>query len=364
MEYFVVFISSIFLAWLAEVGFRKEKKLLPYILIAVSILLPCILAGFRDDTIGTDVTWYVTPLVDRAYKAIDFFDYFEMQQRDSMEIGFVCLIYFLTFSFDAGPTLFLLQLCILVPLYIALFRYRDRMPVWLGLTIFYFMSYNTGLSIIRQTLTITLLLCAFSFIEKKQWLVGTIIIFLSITIHRSAIFLAFFVIATYYLCRIRKVKPMAVILAVSILVFMGNFLMDLMRGGAYDEYASRALERTGEAGLSMKSLALYSCLTIIPFCKKGEQSIAAIVALCGFVIYFMTIYSSYYIRLAMGPILFSTIAYPSYINTIKPKQRKKYILIVLATLFIYWFVGVILHGGDETYPYMMRIPFFIYEYVR
>ena len=364
MEYFVVFISSIFLAWLAEVGFRKEKKLFPYILIAVSILIPCILAGFRDDTIGTDVTWYVTPLVDRAYKAIDFFDYFEMQQRDSMEIGFASLIYFLTLSFDAGPTLFLLQLCILIPLYIALFRYRDRMPVWLGLTIFYFLSFNTGLSIIRQTLTITLLLCAFSFIEKKQWIVGTIIILLSITIHRSAIFLAFFVIVTYYLCRIRKVKPMAVILAVSILVFMGNFLMDLMRGGAYDEYASRALERTGEAGLSMKSLALYSCLTIIPFSKKGEQSIAAIVALCGFVIYFMTIYSSYYIRLAMGPILFSTIAYPSYINTIKPQKRKEYILIVLATLFIYWFVGVILHGGDETYPYMMRIPFFIYEYVR
>ena len=364
MEYFVVFISSIFLAWLAEVGFRKEKKLLPYILIAVSILLPCILAGFRDDTIGTDVTWYVTPLVDRAYKAIDFFDFYEMQQRDSMELGFASLVYFLTLSYDAGPTLFLLQLCILIPLYIALFSYRDRMPVWLGLTIFYFLSFNTGLSIIRQTLTITLLLCAFSFIEKKQWIVGTIIILLSITIHRSAIFLAFFVIATYYLCRIRKVKPMAVILAVSILVFMGNFLMDLMRGGAYDEYASRALERTGEAGLSMRSLALYSCLTIIPFSKKGEQSIAAIVALCGFVIYFMTIYSSYYIRLAMGPILFSTIAYPSYINTIKPPKRKKYILIVLATLFIYWFVGVILHGGNETYPYMMRIPFFIYEYVR
>ncbi len=364
MEYFVVFVSSIFLAWLAEIGFRKDKKLSPYLFIAMSILIPCTLAGFRDDTIGTDVTWYVTPLVDRAYKAIDFFDFYEMQQRDSMELGFASLVYFLTLSFDAGPTLFFLQLCILVPLYIALFRYRDRMPVWLGLTIFYFMSFNTGLSIIRQTLTITLLLCAFSFVEKKKWLVGFIIILISITIHRSAIFLAFFVLATYYFCKVRKVKPMAVILVVSMIVFMGNFLMDLMKGGAYDEYASRALERTGEAGLSIKSLALYSCLTLIPYRRKGEQSVAAIVALCGFVIYFMTIYSSYYIRLAMGPILFSTIAYPSYINTLKPQQRKKCIWVVLTTLLVYWFVGVILHGGDETYPYVLRIPFYIYEYVR
>lgn len=322
------------------------------------------MAGFRDDSIGTDVTWYITPLVDRAYNSIDFMDYYDKQQNDSIEIAFSCLIYLLTLSFDAGPTLFLLQLCILVPFYTALFRFRDKMPVWLGLTIYYFMSFNTGLSIIRQTLSITLLLCAFSFVEKKRWIVVLLLLLASISIHRSGIFLAFFVIVTYYFCSVKGRNPIVLVLAVSTMVFMGNFLMDLLRGGAYDEYASRAMERTGESGLSIKSLLLYSCLTLLPFNGKNRYNIPAIVSLCGFVIYFMTLYSSYYIRLAMGPLFFSTIAYPCYVNTLKSSSKRTHILLALSVLLIYWYVGVILHGGDETYPYIMRIPYYFYEYVR
>ena len=52
--YLIVFSLSVFLFWLSQ----KTKGSLCFILVACALLIPSLLAGFRDNSVGTDVMVY------------------------------------------------------------------------------------------------------------------------------------------------------------------------------------------------------------------------------------------------------------------------------------------------------------------
>ena len=63
MIYIVFFLISCFLIWLSE---KSPSRYIGKLLAFIAILLPCILAGMRADTIGTDVRVYVEPMYNAA----------------------------------------------------------------------------------------------------------------------------------------------------------------------------------------------------------------------------------------------------------------------------------------------------------
>ena len=63
MIYIVFFLISCFLIWLSE---KSPSRNIGKFLAFIAILLPCILAGMRADTIGTDVRVYVEPMNNAA----------------------------------------------------------------------------------------------------------------------------------------------------------------------------------------------------------------------------------------------------------------------------------------------------------
>ena len=122
--YIVVFVISIFLLYLKN---RVKNKWLKKILIILALMLPCILAGLRHHSIGTDVDVYVSRLFDLAVRSKSFSDFLTLKwwrvwtyvYVSDFEIGFTFFVYLISKMFsNLQVLLFFIQLLIIIPIYI------------------------------------------------------------------------------------------------------------------------------------------------------------------------------------------------------------------------------------------------------
>lgn len=193
MIYIVFFLISCFLIWLSE---KSRSRYIKNFLVLIAILLPCILAGMRADTIGTDVRVYVEPLYNAAKQSTSFSSY--MNQRwfyiwrykyvYDFEIGFVLLVYLIEkIGGSIGLVLFFIHILILSPVYLGLKRINKRYPIWLGMLVFYMLFYNTSLNMMRQWIAMSILfygLCYLLEHEKKKYF---IVVIVACLFHTSAL---------------------------------------------------------------------------------------------------------------------------------------------------------------------------------
>lgn len=147
---------------------------------AIALLIPCLIAGLRAQTIGTDVMVYVKPLTQAAIMADDLGDFFNSYWFASWrnlyvadyDIGFSLLVYVVAqLTNSLATVLFAIQAAMILPIYMALARTRKQFPVWLGMAVYYFLSFNCTLNMMRQWVAMGILLLAFQLLtEKKTWL--------------------------------------------------------------------------------------------------------------------------------------------------------------------------------------------------
>lgn len=175
-----------------------EKKRLPVFLAfsAAALLIPCLIAGLRAPQVGTDVMVYVRPLTRAAISSNsieEFFgSYWFAEWRNlyvqDYEIGFSLLVYIVAkLTRNLAPVLFVIQAVITVPIYLALARNRKRIPVWLGMAVFYLLFFNSTLNMMRQWAAMGFLLLSFQMLrEKKYWLTG-ILGLIAVFFHSSAV---------------------------------------------------------------------------------------------------------------------------------------------------------------------------------
>lgn len=168
-----------------------------YILGSVAaLLIPCLIAAFRAEHVGTDVLVYVTKLKDAASSAGSLGQYldgfwsigYRNQYIADYEIGFSLLVYVLTKLTNSLPVvLFAIEALIAVPIYVALSKNRKHAPVWLGMLVYYLIFYNATLNMMRQWMAIAFLLLAFTCLQDKKYWRVAIFTFAALLFHLSAI---------------------------------------------------------------------------------------------------------------------------------------------------------------------------------
>lgn len=173
--YLIGFTVSLILIAMTE----KKKTGIFIAASAIALLIPCLIAGLRAQTIGTDVMVYVKPLTQAAIMADDLKGFFNTYWFASWrnlyamdyDIGFSLLVYVVAQLTDSlGAVLFTIQAFMILPIYMALARTRKQFPVWLGMLVYYFLSYNSTLNLMRQWVAMGFLLLAFQLLtEKKLW---------------------------------------------------------------------------------------------------------------------------------------------------------------------------------------------------
>ena len=130
MVYIICFLISSLFFWLSE----KQKKNTVFFA-SIAIFIPCFLAGIRADSVGTDVSVYLEPMILNAKSAQNFQSYllsswqqgWVLRGVNDIEIGFSFLVYLIIKLFNSRYVLqFVIQALTIIPIYIGLVKRKEK----------------------------------------------------------------------------------------------------------------------------------------------------------------------------------------------------------------------------------------------
>ena len=204
--YLLVFLLTCFFTSLAENKFKYNKKLIAFLFSAVAILIPSLLAGVRADTVGKDVLEYAVRTFELAEKS-DNFAY--MKEYTTEPLGYSFMAYITSRYFhDTGYFLFVTQFMVILPVYIAAYKFRKDYPMWLPICTYMFLFYNSSFNIMKQSISCAWVMLCYCFIKEHRWIKATLVFLLSTTFHNSAFIGLLFVLMAMFINR--KEKHMSV----------------------------------------------------------------------------------------------------------------------------------------------------------
>lgn len=363
MIYIFVFIATIFSIFYAERFLDSGKKLLFLILSIIGILMPCILAGLRNENVGIDLRMYVIP----AYKdslVLNYKDYMLLHTKEQLYYTFA----YLCSHVGSSPFfyLFINELVIIVPVYIALVKLRKDLSITLAMGVFLFLFYNFSLCYMRQFCAISVLFLASTYLFEKRILVFIILSIIGFFLHVSSILLAFILLLCFFANT--KVKKFLVVgIVVVVLFFSYQFINTLCSIGIIPyEYLDRFNETSSNNGINWGELFLYTILYFLPivFVYKNLEDFKYInfYFICFFIGWIMILASSlisiYFYRLTFNFRFFVVIELATFIKSVKFKEFKDkiyFISFIFIICLIHWWRFTIHINVEETFPYEMML---------
>ena len=167
-----------------QISQRRYPSVLCMILSIPIVLLPCILAGIRDKSVGVDVTVYA----ESAFKQMSCAHSLATAMRvgNEYEPGYRILIYLAhQLSPKLGSLLFLTELMTILPIYIVAWRRSPRISITSSMFIYLLFFYCATFNIMRQSIAAAFLLLAFQLLEERKYLYSIIFSYVAISFHNS-----------------------------------------------------------------------------------------------------------------------------------------------------------------------------------
>lgn len=195
--YLVVFAISTFLFYYAT---KMDSARQRWFLVVLSILPVALIAGIRDDSIGTDVLVYGKDVFLDAVSCSKYAD-FDIAWMIRMEPGYL-LLNFLVSRFTHDHHVFFGVLMAVQMLFVmkGLMCFKNRMPVWMALVAYYLSYYNISLNQMRQSLACAVVLYACTFAYKRKLLPFALVVGVACLFHISAL-VAFFIYPIFIIFR-------------------------------------------------------------------------------------------------------------------------------------------------------------------
>lgn len=379
MIYIIFFLTSCLLIWLSE---KCQSRFIGKILTFVAILLPCILASMRADTIGTDVRVYVEPMYNVAKQSTSFSSY--MGQRwyviwrymyvNKFEIGFTTLVYLIEkLGGSLGTVLFFIHALIVAPIYLGLKRMKKPYPVYLGMLVFYLLFYNTSLNMMRQWIAMSVLFYGLSHLiinkEKKYFI--TIVV--ACLFHTSALMgVAIYFIYMYSQKQRKYIRianfrlsgslvPVKVFIYGCIVLLSLNVIAVLLRNFGLAKYVGY-IQGNGSIYLLPNQIILRLPIIIL-FIIRWRKILTEdeLTPFYGTMIVLDLLASQlisinvYAFRIASFFSEYSMISYSALVYAGNRKYRtNRYVTLfyVLAYMVYYWIYYYIITGTNATFPYV------------
>ena len=194
MIYLLMFFISLFFIWL---GLSiKENKMIKKFFIVIGLIIPCLMAGFRGMTVGTDTSGYVWNLYINAKNIKHFsgmisFSNWLYYSKDYLYLLITYVIGHNNLSFQL--LLFIYELLIVIPIFIALnVNKKDDRDILFGMFLFYMTFYNLSLNMVRQSIAISFAVLSFSILKNKnikhRYLKSFILLLIGYGFHDTSLF--------------------------------------------------------------------------------------------------------------------------------------------------------------------------------
>lgn len=369
MIYWISFITSLFFICCAQK--TKFKSDLYIILSLIGLLIPCILAGFRSVTIGTDVLSYAKPLFDLAMRADNFsefylshwYDSWRSIETNSFEIGYVLFVWICAKIFKQfWILLFLTQVFIILPIYLAIIKIRNYVSIPIFFVLYYALYFNTSLNLMRQYIACSFIFFVITYYNPENRIIKQIylilILLLAISFHFSAIIGFILLIVKFYLHN----KPFnnTVILCVlfGFTIFFLPFFLNFLRKIGLSYYVNSYLGNGVvhiEISQFLIRLPIIACIVYIIIKKEFSKFTNFYVCISIFSLLCSQLISlgAFNSRIGLYFDIISLIL-PAFICN---KNKNKivsytYSFFILLYCIIYWYYFYVELNYSETVPYL------------
>lgn len=372
MVYFAVFLSSIIFV---SLGAKNEGKGIGKLLVFLGLCIPCVLAGIRDLSVGTDTNGYIYNVFKIAQGNNNIFDFFKIVYQWYMIKDYLYLI--LTFIFSKITfissfqlLLFIYELLIVFPMYYALKNFtNDNKKISFGLLLIYLSLYNLSLNMVRQSIAIAFFLYSFSVFFKREdkWKIKSIIsLLIAFLFHETVLFTIplFFI---FNIIKNDKIQPktksfitiLTVLGSIFLLLFYKNIIILLSQLGLFSK-GNIYLNKYGDT-FDFNYLGTLLNLTLIfsiVISKKTiqnnklEYKFGFFLSVLNLIISFLGFFIQYAGRLSYYLMFLLITMYLSNIYSNK-KKNYLYILIILLVFIVYWLWIYVINNSGETFPFVI-----------
>ena len=163
VAYLIIIAISTALVYLSfKVEEKTENKLLIFVSKAVAILFPAIIAGIRYD-VGTDYKGVYEPLFEEILSGKQEF------RLRSIEVGYILLnklVIWLGGNFNF--LMFLTSLITIVPIYLGLQHYKDKINTTFAFFLFMLLFYQKSFNLVRQMMSVAIVFFGFIYLDFKE----------------------------------------------------------------------------------------------------------------------------------------------------------------------------------------------------
>ena len=363
---YILFIAgSLIFGYALNVYNNHPKTCLLLTLLLVTYLT--IFIGLRDFGVGTDTMVYVDMYWDwgnYVHSIRDFsnFDYVSNAFLLLSVIGHII-------SNDHQILLFLTALTINLSTFIALYiaNYKELRINWIiYIFIWQFLFMNTSMNAMRQDCAQGFALLSVVLFFKRKWIYALICFFIAYEFH-STVLILLPIVGCYYLdmfCGPKKRNVYTIIgllflvaVMFSIFKYLDWFISNGYINDHFDTYTDNSHFEGGNlfgvSYIAMTVLYIYVCVYLRKRNLISDSSNYLLITLYGL---------SFVLRLSAYSLVYVSrlSAYYNYISFfalafLLTRFSKKIPLLIQSMLYIIilytWFVGPILVGTDETYPY-------------
>jgi len=349
---------------------QKKQSLFYYICIVIGLLLPAVLAGLRDSSIGTDVELYGNYWFEYARK-YSFIPYMKMASKQSIGPVYAFMNYLVSIvTDDVKVFYFILSLTETVLVYLGIRGFKDKISVTFAMFCYYTIFYNNTLNLLRQMLAVSIVCFSYRFLVKNQYVVFGVISLLAILSHSSAVFVILLLLGWIYLKK-KQAKSdvyfsnIVLFLIVSfVMIAYKPFLKLMVSHHILSERFLTYLEETVVGGrmirfgfwLILACFAYFAFDQLINYDVRNKFIISCITTSLAFsLVMFMG--NVYAIRMAYyfdgAAIILIPMIPKVYKLQVDGAGKMKYLLYIILGLFLIvrWYLEYVRSLNGETYPY-------------
>lgn len=371
MIYVITFLLSVIFI---SIGEKRKNGLLKILFYAIGLIIPSVIAGCRDYTIGTDVLVYGNTWFQYSIEYDGFINY--IKYANSCDIGtlYATLNYIVSrFTENVNWFYFVLSFFTTLFAFLGIRQYKNKISISFGIFLYYCIFFNLTLNALRQSIAMTFIFWGVGFIKNKRNICFFLVLILATLFHSTAIIcILFMIIYKLNTNKIRNIfKYIIIIFATISTIFftqLVNFFINVgILSDRFDFYISNVQRGGGYVRLFLLCLPVWILFLIY---KKNNRGYDIDVQYCFFMLFLSTIISglafkmTYIVRIAYYFDIFLIVFIPMLVNKIKIGtrnfiSRNKYInytyLFVGLYYFIYWIIVYCVMGSGQTYPYISNI---------
>jgi len=191
--YLICFSLSLFLFWFGQKIRHGQCEPFRWLVYGIALLIPAALAGLRDLSIGTDVLHYAYPIFKEA-SVVPHIEGFSTRYDGWIGTGYLWLNFIIChITQDFNIMLFLLMFIEIIFVFLTIYQWRDKFPIWLGMLVFYAFFFNLSFNAIRQCFALSIAFFGVKYIFERKFLFFAFWIFLGYLFHSSVL-----VVLVYY----------------------------------------------------------------------------------------------------------------------------------------------------------------------